>query len=417
MLSTAHCPLISRRNNDMKTKNFITLLAAFGLIGLFAACGNPSGDDGSEENTVKQPLDPAVTARDSAAFAERLEDFAVNAESGDVLEIDLARYEAALLRLTPAARRLNASFVKNIGAAGCFEYTGETSITVRLRNSGEYRKTLALKRTGGGGVSYAATDRGALLYVGRGVTLEVDGDITLEGISAARNGLDNTAPLVLVEGGTFILSGGARIINNAFIDTSAVYGGGLAVAYNGQAVIKDAEISGCSAPMGGGAAVYSGGQLTLEKTALITNCAAKGNSVSGGGIAIRLNGPTTGGNYGETICIMKDDAKVTNCRIEGNGAGGGVGVQSATFRMYGNSEISGNEWAYKPSTTGAMANGGGVELGGGAIFIMRDKSAIKENRAIQQLNAAETFTNGNPEAAGCTYRILTTSLKCMTNLR
>jgi hypothetical protein len=91
-----------------------------------------------------------------------------------------------------------------------------------------------------------------LITVGQGVTLTLK-HITLKGLNS-EDGVNNTAPLVLVNGGNLILETGAVITGNR----TAWDGGGVVVAEGGTFTMNDGTISGNTSSLFGGGVWTSG---------------------------------------------------------------------------------------------------------------------------------------------------------------
>jgi hypothetical protein len=116
-----------------------------------------------------------------------------------------------------------------------------------------YSKTASVTIKGGSsGSTVSLNTTGSLFAIGSGLTLALDGNVTLAGIS------NNTKALVQVNtGGTFVMNDGVKITGNA----SSTNGGALNVG--GTFTMNGGEISGNSAPYGGGVCVGGG---TFTKT-------------------------------------------------------------------------------------------------------------------------------------------------------
>jgi hypothetical protein len=216
-------------------------------------------------------------------------------------------------------------------------YSGKT-IGITLMGTGEERRI-------------SLDSAGSLFTVNTGVTLTLDDKITLNGR------VDNSAPLLRINNGGFlIMNMGSKISNNTsssysaggggvYVDgygtftmkggeignTASTYygGGGVYVAINGAFIMENGEISGNTA------GVFVGGTFTMEGGEISGNT----TSTYGGGVSV--------GGYG--TFTMKGG------EISGNTAstyyGGGVYVAIyGTFTMEGG-EISGNT---------ASSSGGGV---------------------------------------------------------
>jgi hypothetical protein len=122
---------------------------------------------------------------------------------------------------------------------------------------------------------------GTLFTVGPRVTLILDNNITLQGNS------NNNTPLVVVNGGRFVMEQGSFITGN--INTTG-FGGGVSVNLEGTFIMNGGTISDNTAFFGGG--VYVGGGngravFNMNGGNITSNIAAEG---SGGGVAVMTNG-------------------------------------------------------------------------------------------------------------------------------
>jgi len=103
---------------------------------------------------------------------------------------------------------------------------------------------------------------GALFDIPSGVTLVLDENITLVGRNVARVGVNNYRPVVIVNnGGTLIMNGGARIMGNAnTFRTSGVFGaGGVCVASGGTFRVSNGVIYGSNEAEGLRNTAYASG--------------------------------------------------------------------------------------------------------------------------------------------------------------
>ena len=119
------------------------------------------------------------------------------------------------------------------------------------------------------------SSNGTIFYVGRGVTLVLDRNITLRGRSS------NTSPLVYVDGGTLMMKDGSAIINNNYrgveVDNGSFImeggtisgnrvrdaGGGGVIVRDGTFTMTGGRITGNKADWGGGVLIY-GGSFTKD---------------------------------------------------------------------------------------------------------------------------------------------------------
>jgi hypothetical protein len=203
--------------------------------------------------------------------------------------------------------------------------SGERVITIR--NSGTARKTITLKKSG---KSYTEEDRGSLFYIGANVKLVLEGDITLDGLIAAYDDIDNNAPLIYVAGGgTIELNEGVQLIGNR-----APAGGGI--------YLEDSDP---------GALVATG----LQDGAVISGNVAYETGTGGGAVYIGTNASYTL-NSGK---ITQNHADV----LPGEEASGGAhagGLMVKGFFTLNGGEITRNS---------AYLHCGAIVLGGGGITL------------------------------------------------
>jgi len=198
---------------------------------------------------------------------------------------------------------------------------------------------------------------GTLLAIGEGLTLILDANATLRGIS------NNNAPLVRVMSeGKLIMNAGAKISGNTSTGGLAHnnHGIGVFVEADGMFTMNGGEISGNTDKNewtnGGGVYVDETGIFTMKNGVISGN-----NAKNGGGVFVKRNGKF----------IME------NGEISGNrGARGGGGIhvdKGGNFTMR-NGKISGN-------TMSMNEQGAGVYLDEAGNFTM-EGGVISGNRAI-----------------------------------
>ncbi|MCL2190661.1 MAG: glycoside hydrolase family 11 protein [Treponema sp.] len=198
-------------------------------------------------------------------------------------------------------------------------------ITIVLRGLGDART-----------VNLAPWRTGSLFTVGSGVTLELGGNITLQGR------VGNTQALVRVDGGTLIMRDGSKITGNISYGWD---GGGVNVRSNGTFTMHNGTISYNVAGAGGGVNVSSNGTFAMHNGMISYNVA----DWNGGGVYV-----------GGTGTFIMSGGEITgNATL--NSGGGGVYVRG-TFIMSGGG-ISGNA---------AASSGGGVGVGYEGVFQMSD---------------------------------------------
>ncbi|MCL2558761.1 MAG: hypothetical protein FWE09_09815 [Treponema sp.] len=250
-------------------------------------------------------------------------------------------------------------------------------VTVLIVNRGSQRHTLSL-----GG-------RGNLFRVGQNVSLEISGNITLQGIDGNNASIVTTAGaatsppvlggnFVMNEGviitgnvssangggvynsGTFTMNGGA-ILNNTL--TGAASGGGL---YNGAAfAMNGGEISGNTAGRHGGG-VFNVGPFAMN-----------GGEISGN----TANGRNGGGVYTSRVFVMSAGTIAGNRALgeEGDnfGFGGGVFVEAQSATARGDFSMTGGTILGKDSESGANV---AKQSGAAAVYVVvsGDLNAISD---------------------------------------
>jgi hypothetical protein len=209
-----------------------------------------------------------------------------------------------------------------IDKAGGGEYTIMVSAdeTLAPQNLNYGGKTVKITlKSGGSSRTISLNGKGDLFILNTGVTLILEGNITLQGHS------DNSSQLISVNnGGTLIVDGGTISGNSSGV---SIYGGSL--------TMNAGAISGH----------YNGGVYVFA-----------GSFIMNGGI-IRWNQGSYGNGGG--VNIGEGSFTMNGGIISGNQGGGGVNIGSGSFTMNGGS-ISGN---FTSSTYG----GGGVSISSGTF--------------------------------------------------
>ena len=207
---------------------------------------------------------------------------------------------------------------------GWYDERNRTDITITLRGSGAMR-TLKL------------SENGSLFRVGSGVSLVLDSNISLNGMSG------NNSPLVYVRsGGTLVMNEGSRVTGNT---NTATWewdgGGGVAVWIGGTFIMHGGEISGNTGHHFAGG-VWNRGTFIMH-----------GGEISGN--TATATGDASGGVWNDGTFTMHGG------EISGNTSGIGSGGiwNNGTFTMRGGA-ISGNTW-------GGVWNGGTFTMRGGEI--------------------------------------------------
>jgi len=186
--------------------------------------------------------------------------------------------------------------------------TGRTNLTITLRGIGAMR-TVSL------------SNNGILFGVVSGVTLVLDGNVTLmgRGPNAVPATASNNSQLVRVnEGGVLIMNTGSRVTGNTNGVFSGAGGGGVLVNNGGVFILDGGEISGNSATEtiagadwpghGGGVRVDGGGRFDMRRGTISGNVAGAfggGVRVSAGG-TFRMSGGTIHGNAGTTASWLRN---------------------------------------------------------------------------------------------------------------
>lgn len=265
---------------------FITLFA--GILLLSISCNNTTNGGGTE------------TVVNGANLAAKLSWLTGNAQRDTAYLLEIKQGESI--------------------AAQSLSYGGRTGISIRLKGIGGERVI-------------SLTGTGSLFTIDSGVTLILDSNITLKGITG------NTASLLRVSpGGKLVINTASKITGNSF-SISGVKGGGVYVD-GGTVTMNGGEISFNNCLNGGGVYVANGA-FTMNGGAISENNA----DYSGAGVLVDSNAVFT-----------MSGGKITDNRSDG---GGGVAVgASAIFIMIGG-EISGN--------TASFAGGAGVALGPGTF--------------------------------------------------
>ncbi|GHT97869.1 hypothetical protein FACS1894142_3360 [Spirochaetia bacterium] len=225
---------------------------------------------------------------------------------------------------------------------------------------------------------------GSLFTVRSGVTLVLDSNITLRGISGIT---DNTTSLVSVSGGTLVMNDGSKITGNSNRSSSTSspsYGGGVYVS-NGVFTMTGGTISYnevyCPYSAYGGGVDVGNGTFTMSSGTISYN-EASGQSSSGGGVDVD-NGTFT-----------MSGGTISNNRVHAiQSYGGGV---SGTFTMTGGT-ISGNTASSASSFGGHSSHGGGVS---GSLIKTGDSTITDTNSAANGAVAYVSSSQKRETAAG-----------------
>ena len=255
-------------------------------------------------------------------------------------------------------------------SSSVLDYSGK-SVTVSLKSSGE---TLQ--------VSYATRSPSSSLFtVKAGVTFVLEKGVELVGRPSA------SRPPVTVDGGNFIMNGGA--VKDSTVDHDNTWFGGGVDLLRGTFTMNDGIISGNVAGSGAGVTVGENTTFTMNGGIITGNSAGDYfNGSFGGGVFVEKNAKFT----------MNGGTINSNSAAHGNGYGGGGGVyvgSNGTFEMKGG--VIAKNVANKNAT-----GGGGVFVDG--KFMMNDgtisgNSTTKSGGGV--LVDGGTFTKSN--TAGVIY--------------
>ncbi|MBD5409609.1 MAG: hypothetical protein HDR53_00780 [Treponema sp.] len=230
-------------------------------------------------------------------------------------------------------------------SSSVLDYNGK-SVTVSLKSSGADVQ-----------ITYATRSPSSSLFtIKSGVTFILEKGVALVGRPSA------SRPPITVDGGNFIMNGGA--VKDSKVDHSKNWFGGGVDLLQGTFIMNDGVI--------GGNACASGAGVNVEKdTTFIMN----GGTISGN---IIIDG-STGIGFGGGVFVNKNATFTMNGGIisgnsatYGNGYGGGSGVYvNGTFTMV-DGIISNNSCSKKGDSL--QGNGGGVCVSGNGMFVMEGGS-------------------------------------------
>jgi len=228
-----------------------------------------------------------------------------------------------------------------------------------------YYKTVSITLSVyGGEKNIALNANGALFTVREGVTLTLDGNISLWGR------VNNNNPLIYVDGGNLIMNDGAKISDN---NNSANIGGVYFTGY-GTFTMNGGEISGNT---GGvrmrdhGTFTMNGGKIsgnTSDYTGGVTMDPGGIFNMTGGEISGNINTKGNGGGVNNSGIFTMTGGEIFGNTCTGNlGSGGGVNVDpSGTFTMSGG-VISGNTASYSGGGVAVSSNYTFTKSGGATI--------------------------------------------------
>jgi uncharacterized repeat protein (TIGR02543 family) len=214
---------------------------------------------------------------------------------------------------------------------------------------------------------------GSLLTVGSGVTLILDANISLEGISG------NNAALVKVNsGGTLVMETGSKISGN----TNSSNGGGVYVNSGGTFTMSGGEISSNTGTYGGGG-VYVAGTFEMSDGEISSNTGTAGGggvyvssgtfTMSGGKISSNTGTYGSGGVYVDNSRFEMSGGEISgNTNTSTSSNGGGVMVLDGTFTKTSNGTIYGSN-----ATDGLKNTAGSGE--GHAVYVYNGSTRRKRN--------------------------------------
>jgi len=226
--------------------------------------------------------------------------------------------------------------------------------------------TITIKGSGGEKIISPYTN----VYVGRGVTLILDENITCHNDNVNSNCIENF--------GTLVMNTGAKLSRTITGSRSAVY-----ISPSATFTMNGGEISGHNLGVGitgNGTFIMNGGEISgnevgvsVDGTFTMNNGTISGNTSRGVGVSdgtFTMNGGEISGNGGGVSITGNGTFIMNDGTISGNtsnGSGGGVylncsGYRNGTFTMNGG-KISGN-------TINGNGDGGGVYVYSYGTFTM-----------------------------------------------
>jgi len=320
-------------------------------------------------------------------------------------------------------------------------YNGKGNITITLKGIGSARNIIL-------------NFNGSMFKIGYGVTLILEKNIILQGLSY------NTAPLIMIDyggklvmntgssiiGNTGYICGGVNVNNGTFTmnggEISSNSRGGVNVSY-GTFTMNGGEISsnsGSGVNVSNGTFTLSGGEISGNPTGvnndygtfIMSGGEISGNStgvrndygtfdMSGGGIFGNTNSSIGGGvymdsggaftmkggkifgntaSYGGGVYMRNGLFTMKGGEISGNTAdsGGGVDVSGGDFTMYGG-EISGNTVAYFGGGVCVSFDGKFNKIGGGTIYGYAkgdtNSNVVKRSSGVVQNDSHAVYISGS----------------------
>ncbi|MCL2765910.1 MAG: hypothetical protein FWD40_11640 [Treponema sp.] len=190
-----------------------------------------------------------------------------------------------------------------------------------------------------------------MFTVGSGVTLILDNNITLQGISGGSSSLIN-------------ITGGSLVMNNG----AAITRGRVIVSSNSKFTMDGGNISNydilSSISINGGAVSISGGNFIMNNGNIFDNNITldSSNNIYGYGGGVHMSGGTFTMNGGN----ISNNSILTTRNHNNFAFGGGVYMSGGTFIM-NDGNISGNNNNYNVNTRLYYINGSGVYMAGGSF--------------------------------------------------
>jgi predicted outer membrane repeat protein len=248
---------------------------------------------------------------------------------------------------------------------------------------------------------------GSLFTVNQGITLILDGSITLKGRG------NNTDSLVSVASSTLAMKGSSKITGNKASSGGGVYVYGF---YSGTFTMSDsATVSGNTASSGGGVYVGNGG-FTMSGSVTVS-----GNSASGGGGGVyvyqgaftmsdsaTVSGNTASSGGGVYVYMLDYDTFTMSdsATVSGNTVNSTSSIYGGAFTMSGNATVSSNT---ANATTSIY--GGGVYVSGlirrsNTFFTMSGNATVSGNTASAS-SASATSAYGGGVYVGQYYTTFT----------
>lgn len=319
----------------MKLKNLLVLVCSFLLVMNFAAQQNQrelsdtetmfEKNDSSTVQQLQHGLYIGENFQGEMDLYEALDYITINAQEGGEYSIVLKE---------------NMAISSNL-----LDYGGKL-ITITLKSTSTDTSVQ---------LSYVNRSPSSSLFtVKKGVTFVLENGIELIGTSASR-------PPVTVDGGTFIMNGGA--IRDSKVTQANWFGGGVDILRGGSFVMNNGRISGNSSSKGGaGVSVGENSTFVMNGGVIDKNTIEDG---FGGGVLVGKNATFT----------MYNGEIINNSAGDANGYGGGGGVYVNGLFTMNDGIISKN---YCGDSDYGRGKGGGVLISGDGEFVM-EGGTISEN--------------------------------------